>query len=76
MDITYETIEQAARELTVQQKASLALSLLKDLDEGENEDVEALWAAEAEQRVDAYLNGDLEAIDGDEAMARLLKSLR
>ena len=42
MNTTYEAIEQAARQLTIKQKAALAHTLLKDLDEGKDEDVHTL----------------------------------
>ncbi len=76
METTYEAIEQAAKQLTIKQKAALAHTLLKDLDEGEDEDVQALWMDEAKRRYDAYLRGEMEAIDGDEVMARLRNSLK
>jgi putative addiction module component (TIGR02574 family) len=76
MDLTYETIEQAARKLTVKERASLAHNLLRDLDDGENEEVEALWAAEAERRVDAYLRGEMESSPADEVIQRVRDRIR
>lgn len=76
MNTTYEAIEQAARQLTIKQKAALAHTLLKDLDEGGDEDVQALWIEEAERRYDAWKRGEIEAIDGDEVMARLRSLLK
>lgn len=76
MNMTYEAIEQAARQLTVKEKASLAHALLKDLDEAEDEDVEALWAAEAERRYDAYLRGEMDSSPGDEVIARVRQRIQ
>jgi putative addiction module component (TIGR02574 family) len=76
MNTTYEAVEQAARQLTIPEKAALAQTLLMDLDEGEDEDVEALWVEEARRRYEAYLRGEMEAIDGDEVMARLRSMLK
>jgi hypothetical protein len=33
-------------------------------------DIERLWVDEAQRRYDAYLEGELEALPGDEVMAR------
>lgn len=71
LNMTLETIEEAAKQLGVKERAALAHTLLKGLDDGVDEDVEALWIAEAERRYDAYLRGEIEALPGDEVMARL-----
>jgi len=76
MSLVYEEIEQSAGQLTIGQKAALAQTLLKDLDQEEAEDVEDLWIAEAEQRYEAYLRGEMEALPGDEVMARVRYRLR
>jgi Putative addiction module component. len=71
MNLTYEDIQQAAEQLPVKQRAHLAHVLLRGLDNGDEEDVEALWLEEARRRYDAFKRGELEAIDGDAAMAQL-----
>lgn len=76
MTTTYKNIEKALRQLDVHEKAILAHAILRELDGDDNVDVEKLWTEESERRLDAYLNGELEAIDGDEAMAKLRNSLR
>jgi hypothetical protein len=38
--------------------------------------VEELWLDEARRRYDAYLRGEVQAIPGDEAMARARSRLR
>ncbi len=78
MNVTLESIEQAAKQLSVRERGALANSLIKGLDEaeGDEEYIESLWAAEAELRIDAYLNGDLESSDGDRVMARLRENLK
>ncbi len=57
-------------------RAALARTLLEDLDSLQDEDVEALWIAEAERRYEAYLAGKTKAVPGDEVMARLREKLR
>lgn len=76
MTTTYKNIEKALRQLDVHEKAILAHAILRELDGDDNVDVEPLWTEESERRLDAYLNGELEAVDGDEAMARLRSKLR
>ena len=76
MASTYETIEQAARQLSVREKANLARTLLKDLDEGEDQDVDALWIAEAERRYDAYLRGEMESSPAEDVFARVRERIR
>ena len=79
MEITLESVEEAAKSLTVPERAKLAHALLRDLDdvseqdvdEGLSEDVKDLWLAEAERRYDAYLRGEMKASTGDEVMERL-----
>ena len=76
--MNFETIEHAAKQLTSYQKAILARRLLKDLDEtdAKPDEIEAMWIAEAESRLDAFLQGELEALPGDEVMARVRNRLR
>jgi hypothetical protein len=76
MNTTYEAIERAARQLTIKQKAALAHTLLKDLDEGEDEDVRSLWLAEAKRRYDAYLRGEMESSPAEDVFARVLNRIR
>lgn len=73
MNATLESIERAARQLSVSERAALARSLLKGLDEPEADEkyIESLWASEAEDRVDAYLNGEIEASPMTEVVDRV-----
>ncbi len=78
MGLTFESIEKAAKQLSVRERGALANSLIKGLDEaeGDEEYIESLWVAEAEHRIDAYLNGSLESSDGDDVTARLRENLK
>ena len=78
MNMTFENIEQAARQLSSYQKAILARRLLEDLQEtdAKHDGIETMWIAEAESRLDAYLRGELQALPGEEVMARLRTRLR
>ncbi|MDM7921043.1 MAG: addiction module protein [Pyrinomonadaceae bacterium] len=76
MNMTLESIEQAARNLTIREKAALAHSLIKDIDGKDEADAEAAWIELAESRLDACLSGEMETVDGDEAMQKLARSLK
>ena len=76
MSSELERIEREARALEPRDRAALARTLLEDLDSLQDEDVEALWIAEAERRYEAYLAGKTKAVPGDEVMARLREKLR
>lgn len=42
----------------------------EDLDTSVDADSEQLWLEEAQRRYDAYLKGELEALDGNDVMNR------
>lgn len=78
MNATLENIEQAARQLSVNERAALAHILLKGLDEAEGDEqyIESLWADEAEDRFDAYLNGETKAVPLEQAVDRVRARIR
>jgi hypothetical protein len=73
MQMTFETIEHAAKQLTTYQKAILARRLLEDLDEtdAKPDEIEAMWIAEAESRLDAFLRGEIGSSPTEEVVARI-----
>ena len=50
--------------------------LWESLDEKRVKEIEAKWAAESEDRIDAYERGVLPAVDGPTALPDLRSSLR
>lgn len=50
--------------------------LWESLDESRIKEIEAKWAAESEERIDAFDRGELSAIDGPAALQDLRSSLR
>ena len=64
------TFEKQARLLSLKEKAALARLLIEELDALTDADAERLWTDEAQRRYDAYLKGELEALPGDDVMAR------
>jgi hypothetical protein len=76
MSPLFDELTKQARMLTAQEKAALAHFLIEDLDSSTGDDVEQIWIAESKRRYDAYLKGELKALDGDEVMARARRRLR
>jgi len=70
MSALFDELEKQARLLTPQQKAALARILIEELDPATDSQVEQLWIAEAQRRYDAYLQGELESLPGDEVLSR------
>ena len=50
--------------------------LWESLDEDRIKEIEAKWAAESEERIDALDRGELQTIDGPSALRDLRSSLR
>jgi hypothetical protein len=70
MSTLLDDLERQARALTSREKATLARILIEELDPALDAEVEQLWIAEASRRYEAFLNGELEALPGDDVMAR------
>ena len=70
MSTQFDEIERQARLLPLNEKATLARVLIEELDTSVDADAEQLWIAEAQRRYDTYLKGELEALPGDEVLAR------
>lgn len=64
-------LEREALKLPAYERALLADSLIKSLDEEATREVESAWAQEAEKRLDAYERGEIQAMDGPALIAEL-----
>ena len=73
MATKFEEIREQTKLLSPGEKAALVHTLVEELDDVADEDVERLWIAEAERRYEDYRTGKLEAIDGDDVMRRARK---
>jgi len=62
--------------LSSTERAMLIDILWESLDESRVKDIEAKWAAEAEDRIDAVERGELQTVDGPSALRELRLSLR
>ena len=76
MRTLFDDLEKQARRLTPQEKASLARILIEDLDPSSDSNVERLWIEESQRRYEAYLNGELKAVSGEEVMSRVRSRLK
>ena len=64
-----ERILRAALSLPEADRADLADRLLMSLDADDQREIDALWAQEAESRIEGYEKGEIEAIPGEEVLA-------
>ncbi|MBX3268218.1 MAG: addiction module protein [Acidobacteria bacterium] len=75
MNLTFETIEHAAKQLSPKERSALVRSLLEDLDEnGEVEvetEIEKAWLDEVERRIEAYRLGLIGSLPFEETIARV-----
>jgi putative addiction module component (TIGR02574 family) len=76
MSILLDDLERQARALTPREKATLARILIEELDPALDAEVEQLWIAEAKRRYEAFHNGEIEALPGDEVMTRARSRLQ
>jgi hypothetical protein len=70
MSALFDQVQKQAQMLTPQEKAALVHLLLEELDSSTDDDVEQVWIEESRRRYEAYLRGDLEAVNGEVVMAR------
>ena len=68
-------IQIEVQKLEPAERAALIDVLWDSLDEEKLKEVEAKWAAESEDRIDAFERGELPAVDGRAALEQLRKSL-
>jgi len=73
--MTIEELAEGALALPTEQRALLADRLVESLDAGEVSRLDQLWAAEAKRRRDEVRQGRVQTIPGDEALARVRRSL-
>lgn len=66
-----EAIFKAALSLPADTRASLAERLLESLEEKDRADIDEAWALEAERRIQAFEQGSVSSIPGDEVIRSL-----
>jgi putative addiction module component (TIGR02574 family) len=70
------SIQEEIVRLSSTQRAMLIDILWESLDEQRVKEIEAKWAAESEDRIDAVDRGELQTVDGPSALQDLRSSLR
>lgn len=70
------SIQQEIVRLSPTERAQLIDILWESLDEARVKEIEAKWAAESEDRIDAVDRGELPTVDGPAAVQELRSSLR
>jgi putative addiction module component (TIGR02574 family) len=71
MAANFTRIEQQARALSEDERARLALSLIKSLEPADACDLEAAWRPAIEARLAAYDRGEVNARPADEVFAEI-----
>jgi Putative addiction module component len=69
-------LEEELAQLTTEEKAAVARSLIDALDEKWDEDVERLWMEEAERRYAAYRRGEVKTSLASDVFSRVRERIR
>ena len=69
------SIQEEIIQLDPNERAKLIDLLWESVDETRVKEIEAKWAAESEDRIDAYERGELQAVDGTTALKDIHSSL-
>lgn len=75
MAISIDQITDAALALSSEARALLADRLVESLDPLQDEEIQQLWAVEAQRRLDEVRSGRVKPIDGAEALERVHRSV-
>lgn len=70
------SIQEEVLQLNSNERARLIDLLWESLDEAQIKEIESQWAAESEDRIDAFERGELPAVDEPAALRDLRSSLR
>ena len=68
-------LEREALKLSLKERAALAQTLLRSLDDPSEAELEALWADEAERRLEAFERGEMRAYSREEMLKRVKAAL-
>ena len=74
--MSFASIQNEITHLSSTERAKLIDILWESLDEARIKEIEAKWAAESEERIDAVDRGELQTIDGPSALRELRSSLK
>ena len=74
--MTLAAIQESVIQLQPNEKAALIDVLWDSLDREATTQIQQRWAAESEDRIDAFERGELPVVDGPSAIQEIRKSLR
>ena len=74
--MTKDQIIEEAKKLTWQEREAIVEELMLSQSPKERAAIDAAWCAEAKRREEAVKRGELETIDGEEAMRLAYESIR
>jgi putative addiction module component (TIGR02574 family) len=74
--MSFASIQDEITRLSSTERAKLIDILWESLDEARVKEIEGRWAAESEERIDAFDRGELQTVDGPAALRELRSSLR
>jgi len=72
--MSFASIQEEIARLSSTERARLIDILWESLDEARVKEIEANWAAESEERIDAVDRGELQTMDGPSALRELRSS--
>jgi putative addiction module component (TIGR02574 family) len=75
MSSVLSDLKKKASQLSEQERAELALSLIESLDGPSDSDVEQAWRKEIKRRVAQVERGEVQLIPGEEVFARVRRRL-
>ncbi|MHB8828534.1 MAG: addiction module protein [Syntrophales bacterium] len=76
MNVDLKRIEKEVFSLSSQERARLAMNLIKSLDNHDDADVEELWLQEAERRYREYREGKLQTRSADDVFRDAFSKVR
>jgi putative addiction module component (TIGR02574 family) len=74
--MSHASIQNEIEKLGPAERAALVDVLWDSLDEERVKEIEAKWAAESEDRIDAFERGELSAVDGPSSLEELRVSFK
>jgi putative addiction module component (TIGR02574 family) len=69
-------VSDAAMQLPTEERIALVDLLLKSLNTPTRKDIDQLWAAEAERRIQEVESGEVELLDGEKVFSELRNKLK
>ena len=75
MNATLAELEQKAEQLSVEERAQLALFLLQSLEPADEGNIDEAWRVESERRLAQIESGEAQSVPGDEVLARVRRRL-